>query len=71
MLISFGMQIFLCAQRTDRKFERYENFRRGGKLRSENFLLGGVHAAACGLQMKELRPLHASRESHGDRPRRK
>ena len=25
-----------------------------------NFLLGDVHAAACGLKMKGLRPLHAS-----------
>lgn len=31
---------FSCAPgRTAGKFERYENFRRGGKLRSENFLL--------------------------------
>ncbi|MBQ7518753.1 MAG: hypothetical protein IJU12_00390 [Clostridia bacterium] len=34
---------------------------RPGKRAFGNFLLGDVHAAACGLKMKGLRPLHASR----------
>ena len=30
------------------KFDGNENLFRGGKLRYTNFLLGGVHAVACG-----------------------
>ncbi|MBR1606632.1 MAG: hypothetical protein IJ664_02900, partial [Clostridia bacterium] len=33
---------------------------RPGKRAFGNFLLGDVHAVACGLKMKGLRPLHAS-----------
>ena len=39
------------------KFEQNEKFFREGKRRSRIFLLGDVHAAACGLQSKRLRPL--------------
>ena len=51
------------------KFERNENLLHGGKLRSANFLLGGVHAAACGLLMKGLRPLHTSHRKKTDEER--